>query len=108
MKAVVYDHYGPPDVLRIEEVARPTPKDDEVLVKIHAATVNRLDLHTREANRKSGLFVSALSRLVSGGRAPRQRILGSDCAGEVVGKGAPATDVKLGDRVFGNTRLRCG
>jgi len=108
MRAVVYDHYGPPDVLRIEEVARPTPKDDEVLIKIHAATVNRLDVHTREANRKSGLLVSALSRLVSGVRAPRQRILGSEFAGEVVEKGANVTDFKVGDRVFGNTGLRFG
>src|SRR5690242_12275610 len=98
MKAVVYDHYGPPDVLRIEEVARPTPKADEVLVKVHAATVNRLDVHTREANRKSGLFVSSLSRLVSGVRAPRRRILGTEFAGEVVEKGAAVTTLKVGDR----------
>jgi NADPH:quinone reductase-like Zn-dependent oxidoreductase len=108
MKAVVYDHYGPPDVLRIEQVARPTPKDDEVLVKVHAATVNRLDVHTREANRKSGLLVSALSRLVSGVRAPRQRILGSEFAGEVVEISANITDFKVGDMVFGNTGLRFG
>ena len=66
MRAVVYDRYGPPDVLRLEEVAKPVPKEDELLVKIHATTVNRLDVHTREANRRSGLAVSLLSRMVSG------------------------------------------
>src|ERR1700704_1335422 len=68
MKAVVYDRYGPPDVQRIEDVERPVPKADEVLVKVRATTVNRLDVHTREANRRSGLAVSLLSRLVSGVR----------------------------------------
>jgi hypothetical protein len=75
MRAVVYDTYGPPDVLRLEDVERPVPKEDEVLVKIHATTVNRLDVHTREANRGGGPAVMRLSRLVSGLRRPRQRIL---------------------------------
>jgi NADPH:quinone reductase-like Zn-dependent oxidoreductase len=105
MKAVVYDRYGPPDVLRLEDVERPVPKDDEVLVKIHAATVNRLDVHTREANVKSGPVVSVLSRIVSGVRGPRQRILGSEFAGEVVAVGAAVTQFAVGDRVFGNTGL---
>jgi NADPH:quinone reductase-like Zn-dependent oxidoreductase len=108
MRAVVYDAYGPPDVLRIEDVERPVPKDDEVLVKIHASTVNRLDVHTREANRKSGVAVSVLSRLVSGVRRPRQRILGSEFAGEVVEVGGAVKAFKVGDRVFGNTGLRFG
>ena len=51
LKAVVYDAYGPPDVLHIEDVERPVPKADEVLIKVHATTINRLDVHTREANR---------------------------------------------------------
>src|SRR5258708_22564165 len=84
MRAVVYDRYGPPEVLRLEEVEKPTPKADEVLGRIHAATVNRLDVHTREANRRGGLTVSLLSRLVSGLRGPRQPILGSEFAGGVV------------------------
>ena len=108
MKAVVYDRYGPPEVQRIEDVERPAPKDDEVLVKIHATTVNRLDVHTREANRGSGLAVSFLSRLVSGVRGPRRRILGSEFAGEVEAAGPAVTEFAVGDRVFGNSGFGFG
>jgi NADPH:quinone reductase-like Zn-dependent oxidoreductase len=108
MRAVVYDKYGPPDVLRLEDVERPVPTADEVLVKIHATTVNRLDVHTREANRSSGLAVSLLSRLVSGPRRPRQRILGSEFAGAVEAVGAAVREFAVGDRVFGLTGLRFG
>src|SRR5216683_2974454 len=108
MRAVVYDTYGPPEVLRVEDVDRPIPKDDEVLVKVRASTVNRLDVHTREANRKSGVGLSLLSRLVSGVRRPRQRILGSEFAGEVVAVGAAVSEFAVGDRVFGNSGLRFG
>ena len=79
MRAVVYDHYGPPDVLRIEEVDQPVPKEDEVLVRIHATTVNRTDCGVRSAE----IF---LIRFVTGLRRPRQRILGSEIAGEVEGE----------------------
>jgi NADPH:quinone reductase-like Zn-dependent oxidoreductase len=108
MKAVVYDRYGPPEVLRIADVERPVPKEDEVLIKVHATTVNRLDVHTREANRKSGLAVSVLSRMVSGLRRPRQPILGSEFAGEVEEVGATVKEFAVGDHVFGNSGLRFG
>ena len=108
MKAVVYDRYGPPDVLHVEEVPQPVPRDDEVLVRIHASTVNRLDCHTREANRGSGPAVMMLSRLVSGVRRPRQRILGSELAGEVTAAGGAVHEFAVGDRVFANTGLRFG
>jgi NADPH:quinone reductase-like Zn-dependent oxidoreductase len=101
MKAVVYDTYGPPDVLRIEEVERPVPKEDEVLVKVHATTVTRADVHTREANRGSGRAMTLLSRLISGVRGPRQRILGREFAGEVEAVGAAVSEFAVGDRVFG-------
>jgi NADPH:quinone reductase-like Zn-dependent oxidoreductase len=65
MRAVVYDRYGPPDVLRLEDVARPVPTRDEVLVKVHATTVNRLDCATREANRRSGLGFGAHAEFMS-------------------------------------------
>jgi NADPH:quinone reductase-like Zn-dependent oxidoreductase len=108
LKAVVYDRYGPPDVLRLEEVPRPVPQADEVLVRIHATTVNRLDVHTREANRSSGPAIMFLSRLVSGVRRPRQRILGSEFAGEVDAIGSAVRDFAVGDHVFGNSGLRFG
>jgi NADPH:quinone reductase-like Zn-dependent oxidoreductase len=108
MRAVVYDKYGPPDVLRLEDVEPPVPKDDEVLIKVHASTVNRLDVHTREANRSGGPAVMLLSRLVSGLRRPRQRILGSEFAGDVEAVGAAVNEFAIGDRVFGNSGLRFG
>jgi NADPH:quinone reductase-like Zn-dependent oxidoreductase len=108
MKAVVYDRYGPANVLRLEEVERPVAREDEVLIKVHATTVNRLDVHTREANRGSGLAVSLLSRLVSGVRRPRRRILGSEFAGEVEQVGAAVSEFAVGDHVFGNSGLRFG
>jgi NADPH:quinone reductase-like Zn-dependent oxidoreductase len=101
MKAVVYDRYGPPDVLRLEEVERPVPKEDEVLVKVRATTVTRADVHTREANRSNGPAMTLLSRLISGVRRPRQRILGREFAGEVEAVGAAVTEFAVGDRVFG-------
>src|SRR5260370_19478910 len=108
MTAVVNDTCGPPEVRHFGDVDRPAPRDDEVLIKIHAATVNRLDCHTREANRSSGRMVMVLSRLVSGVRAPRQRILGSELAGVVEQAGSAVSEFKFGDRVFGLTGLGFG
>jgi NADPH:quinone reductase-like Zn-dependent oxidoreductase len=108
VKAVVYDHYGPPDVLHIEEVERPVPKDDELLVRVRATTVTRSDAHTREANRSNGPLVMTISRMVSGWSRPRQRILGTELAGEVVGVGAAVRSFDVGDQVFGNTGFRFG
>ena len=108
MRAVVYDRYGPPEVLRLEEVAKPMPKEDQVLVKVHATTVNRSDGHIREANRSNGPAAMLLSRLVSGVRSPRQPILGSEFAGEVEAIGTSVTEFAVGDRVFGTSGLRFG
>ena len=103
MQAVVYDRYGPPDVLRLEDVERPVPKGDEVLVRIRATAVTRADCATREANRRSGPAVSLLSRSMSGIRRPRQPILGSEFAGVVEAVGAAVAGYAPGDRVFGTT-----
>jgi len=108
MRAVVYDRYGPPDVLRLEDVERPVPKEEEVLVEIRAAAVTRADCATREANRRSGLAVTLLSRLISGLRRPRQRILGSELAGVVEAVGAAVTEFSVGDHVFASTGFRFG
>ena len=108
MRAVVYHRYGPPEVLRIEEVPRPSPQPDEILVRVRATTVNRADCATRDANRKSGPAVSLLGRLVSGLRAPRKRVLGSELAGEVAELGSAVADFSIGDRVFANTGFSFG
>jgi NADPH:quinone reductase-like Zn-dependent oxidoreductase len=108
MRAVVYDRYGPPDVLRLVDVPRPVPNDDEVLVKIHATTVNRSDVHTREANRHTGLVASLVSRMIFGFRRPKRPILGSEFAGEVESIGRAVTEFSVGDRVFGSTGIRFG
>src|SRR3990172_4573010 len=92
MRAVVHDRYGPPDVLRLEEVERPVPRDDEVLVKIHATTVNRTDTGFRSAE----MF---LSRFFTGLRRPKRRILGMELAGEVEAVGAAVNEFEVGDDV---------
>jgi NADPH:quinone reductase-like Zn-dependent oxidoreductase len=94
MRAVVYDRYGPPDVLRLEEVERPVPKDDEVLVKIHATTVNRSDCGWRSAQ-------PFITRYFLGLRRPRRSILGSELAGEVEAVGAAVSQFEVGDHVWG-------
>ena len=94
MRAVVYDRYGPPSVLRIEDVERPFPKDDEVLVQVHATTVTQTDCHMRRAR-------PYLWRLMLGLRRPKRRILGSEFAGEVEAVGPSVTSFGPGDRVFG-------
>ena len=94
MRAVVHDRYGPPEVLRLEEVERPVPKDDEVLVKVHATTVNRSDCGWRSAK-------PFITRYFTGLRRPKRRILGSELAGEVEAVGKAVTEFEVGDRVFG-------
>ena len=108
MRAVVYDRYGPPEVLRLEDVPQPVPNEDEVLIKIHATTVTRSDCGIRAANASSGLFVSFLSRLYSGVRRPKRRILGAELAGEVAAVGTTASEFAVGDRVFGTSAGRFG
>jgi NADPH:quinone reductase-like Zn-dependent oxidoreductase len=94
MRAVVHDRYGPPEVLRVEDVERPTPNDDEVLVKVHASSVTRTDTGFRSAE-------YVISRFFTGLRRPKQRILGLEFAGEVQGVGGAVTEFAPGDRVFG-------
>jgi NADPH:quinone reductase-like Zn-dependent oxidoreductase len=98
MRAVVYTEYGPPDVLQFTEVAKPTPKDDEVLIRIRAASVNPLDWHLM---RGKPLF----ARLIIGGlRKPKITRPGRDVAGQVEAVGRNVTQFKPGDEVFGACR----
>ncbi len=95
-------------MLRIAEVEQPSPKDDEVLIKIAAVAVARADVHTREANRKAGPVISLVSQAVSGFGHPRQPILGSELAGAVAEVGNVVTEFKVGDRVFASTGFAFG
>lgn len=108
MKAIVYDTYGPPEVWRIVDAPKPQAKPGEVLITVHSAAMTRTDCETRDANRKAGPLVSALSRLVSGVRRPRRQILGKDFAGVVEVVGAGVVEFKPGDRVFGSTGFQFG
>ncbi len=94
MKAVVYDRYGAPDVLRLEDVERPVPNEDEVLVKIHATTVNRTDCGWRSAK-------PFIVRYFIGLRRPKRKILGMELAGEVEAVGPAVSEFHVGDEVFG-------
>jgi NADPH:quinone reductase-like Zn-dependent oxidoreductase len=95
-------------VLSLEEVDRPVPAADEVLIRIRATTVNRTDCATREANSGSGIVASLLSRSFFGFRRPRQPILGSEFAGTVEAVGAAVTYFAVGDEVMGDSGLRFG
>lgn len=101
MKAAVYYKYGPPEVLQVKDVEKPEPKVDEVLIRIHAATVNRTDCGFRSAK----YFVS---RFFTGLRKPKRPVAGSEFAGEVVEVGAEVTEFSPGDRVFGFEDVRSG
>jgi NADPH:quinone reductase-like Zn-dependent oxidoreductase len=94
MRAVVHDRYGPPEVLRLEEVERPVPQDDEVLVKVHATTVTRSDTGLRSANY---FFARAFTGLLR----PKRKIAGMELAGVVEAVGASVTEFEVGDEVFG-------
>ena len=96
MKAIVYHTYGSPDILKFEEVEKPVPNDDEVLVKVYAASVNAADWHLLRAK-------PFLVRLMAGGLfKPKYSILGSDIAGRVEAVGSNVTQLKPGDEVFGD------
>ncbi len=95
MKAMVNTKYGPPDVLELTEVERPTPKDDEVLLKVHAASVNPADWHLLRGD-------PYIARLQLGLRYPKTRVLGCDVAGRVEAVGKNITTLQPGDEVFGS------
>ncbi|MGK0618257.1 NAD(P)-dependent alcohol dehydrogenase [Meiothermus cerbereus] len=99
MKAVVREIYGPPEVLKLTELPKPTPKDHEVRVKIHATTVTSGDCRVRSLKVPAGFGL--MIRLAMGVVRPRQTVLGSEFAGEVEAVGKNVTQFRVGDRVFG-------
>ncbi|MEF2093332.1 NAD(P)-dependent alcohol dehydrogenase [Bacillus sp. CFBP9009] len=106
MKAMVCTKYGSPDVLELKEVAKPTPKDNEVLVKVHAATVASGDIRVRSF--KSPFLLWLPMRIFLGLRKPRKSILGVELAGEIEETGSNVKKFKKGDQVFAMTGMNFG
>jgi NADPH:quinone reductase-like Zn-dependent oxidoreductase len=97
MRAIVYRQYGPPEVLRLEDIEKPAPRDDEVLIRIRASSVNPYDWHFMRGEPR-------VFRLMMGLGKPKVPRLGADAAGVVEAVGRNVTDLKPGDEVFGGAR----
>ncbi|MGB0387020.1 MAG: NAD(P)-dependent alcohol dehydrogenase, partial [Ardenticatenaceae bacterium] len=107
MKAIVYTKYGAPTVLHIKEVEKPRPKDDEVLIKVHAAEATKSDCELRSFNFPVKWFLLPL-RIAMGITKPRNQILGGYFAGEIESVGNSVSKFKKGQQVFGSTGLGMG
>jgi NADPH:quinone reductase-like Zn-dependent oxidoreductase len=103
MKAVVYEKYGPPEVLQLKEVEKPFPKDDEVLVKIYATTVHTGDTILRSLNVPGPLWQKLMARVFMGFGKPKNPILGMELAGEVEAVGSDVKKYEVGDLIFAST-----
>lgn len=101
MKAIVNTQYGPPEVLKLREIEKPTPKENEVLIKIHATTVNRTDCGFRQPE-------YLIVRLFAGLFKPKNKILGSELAGEIEAVGSAVKSFKPGDEVYGLSTFKFG
>ena len=102
MRVIIRDSYGPPDVLRLQEVEKPIPKDDEILMKVHSASVNRADSHGLRGT-------PFMARLILGGLIkPKVKILGYDFSGQVEAVGRNVTKFQPGDEVFGTNKVGGG
>lgn len=103
MKAVIYTQYGPPEVLHLTEIAKPAPKDNEVLIKIRATTVTIGDTIMRSFNLPVSGWQKLMARLILGIRKPKRHILGMELAGDVEAIGRNVTRFKIGDAVMAST-----
>ena len=112
MKAIICTKYGPPEVLQIKEVEKPTPKDNEVLIKVHATTVHIGDTKIRRLEPGLGplkdFFFKPMMRIMLGFKGPRNKILGMELAGDIEAVGRDVTQFKINDPVFASTEFKMG
>src|SRR5436309_13848976 len=99
MKAIVWTQYGPPNVLQLREVEKPTPKDNQVLIQVYAATVTTADCELRSM--RGSIWIALAFRLYVGVTKPKRiTILGQELAGEIEAVGSQVTRFKKGDQIF--------
>jgi len=112
MKAIICTKYGPPEVLQIKEVEKPTPRDNEVLIKVYATTVHIGDTKVRRLEPGLGpvrdFFFKPMMRIMIGFTGPRKKILGMELAGDIEAVGKDVKQFKKGDTVFASTEFRMG
>jgi NADPH:quinone reductase-like Zn-dependent oxidoreductase len=107
VKAVLHTEYGSPDRLRLAELEKPAPRDNEVLVKIHATSVTTADCNIRNFTFVTPFFLP-LAKVMFGVRKPKKKILGTEFAGEIEAVGRSVRRFKTGDAVFGSTGMFLG
>ena len=108
MKAILYEKYGPPEVLQIRNIPKPTPKDNELLIKIIATTLHRGDTRMRSLSIPGSMFEKVMGRLFLGVTGPKRKILGMELAGKVESVGKNVTRFSEGDEVFASTGINFG
>ncbi len=108
MKAIVYTEYGPPEVLKLKEIDKPIPKDNEVLIKIYATTVTIGDVIVRRGSHPDHKFQTFMLHFMMGLRKPKKTILGMELAGEIEAIGKDVIKFKKGDQIFASTGFKFG